>query len=146
MTAGNEIVLPLRRPATSTMTSHLGPTPAAASRACAALRNLARRFARRCRYSHRRTLSLNTSAPPRPRHHRHRHPPGSPAQGAKVPPGQTIAPGVRRGAKRRLAGAWRRSEYAQRPVAVDELNSAEFTGHVAALGDGLGDEPGANHP
>jgi len=40
----------------------------------------------------------------------------------------------------------RRSEYAQRPVPVGELDSAKFTGHVAGLRDGLGDEPGADHP
>jgi hypothetical protein len=64
MTAGNEIVLPVRRPVTSTVTSHLGPMPAAASRACAALRSLARPLARRWLYSHRRTVSGNTAYHP----------------------------------------------------------------------------------
>ena len=62
--AGNEIVLPVRRPVTSTTISHRGPIPAAASWACAALRNLAIRLACLWRYSHRRTVS-RSAAPPR---------------------------------------------------------------------------------
>ena len=93
MTAGNEIVLPVRRPVTSTVTSHLGPMPAAASRACAALRSLARPLARRWLYSHRRTVSGNTAYHPLAPPAITNHPcPDLTAQEAKVPSGVVASP------------------------------------------------------